>query len=496
MTDERVKKTAGLGARLALIVICLLVSGSPIEAQTDSMYRSFDSFDPSEDDFSESAPPAAPGPASGRLDLPEADAFVSPPPPYDQTPYDQTPYDQAAPAGPPASGSLDLPERNEARPPASGGLDLPDPGAYDYPAATDEYQPPAPAADYSPPPPVYESPAPPVSGAYAPLAPSAPPAPAWSYAAGAGDYSQGDNWLMRPDSPDRSVDVFYLYPGACARAGQGGALCGPGDPGMRQKARELASFQAGVFETVGNLYAPYYSQANSVVFLGLSPQDRLSRLSASVSDSVAAFDYYLKNHNGGRPYILAAHGQGTATLLAGILSHYLKNINPAARGRMVAAYALGYSVNSDFLNDNDHLRFAERRDDVGVIISYNTEAPRQGGASPALLPQSVAINPINWSRSQRPARANQSRGANLSIFGGESMVRDFADARVNLGRGVVECSTVSGDQYLSDHFPGWAYPAGDYAFYYYDLRQNAQDRAEAFMQSRPALAGTGQSVEE
>jgi len=198
---------------------------------------------------------------------------------------------------------------------------------------------------------------------------------------------------------------------------------------------------------------------------------------------MAAFDRYLKHHNKGRPFILAAHGQGSAAMLGGILSDYFR-ANPEVRSRMVAAYVLGYSVTSDYLSMNDHLRFAQRRNDTGVIISYNTEAPGLTASNPTVLPRAVAINPVNWARSEIPAKADHSLGSNLAAFGGEEQVERYADARVLLRRGVVECSTVDPDEYLTDFYPWGAYPGGDYTFYFYDLRANSQERLRAFIGTR------------
>lgn len=294
------------------------------------------------------------------------------------------------------------------------------------------------------------------------------------------DYSSADSWMYLPQNPDREVDVFFLYTGSCERPG----VCSISDPGMRQKAMETTLQQAGVFEPVGNLFVPYYRQLNSGIFLGLKPADRAGRLLVSSSDAAAAFDYYIRNHNQGRPFILAAHGQGSAALLEGILSRYLEN-NLAARKQMVAAYAIGYSVTTNYLSSNPHLRIAERRNDVGVIISYSTEAPGVTSTNPAVLPGAVAINPVNWTRSERRALKENSKGSNLAAFGEDDYKEAFADARVNMGRGVVECSTAELDKYADPDYPHGAFPKGDYAFYYYDLRANAQERIDAFRQSRP-----------
>ncbi len=488
------KTWAMILAGLAMGII-LSGYGAPVvlaqDDDDDLSYGSFNSFDPSEDFIK--SPATKKKPASKKTAAPQNQKTTAPPPAEDDysvaaddgrlAPYGSDAPDAGAPTGghdqPASSGLGRSPEAGVYQEPAS-----PPPMIETYPSAVAETPPPpavAPAIETYPSAVVETPPPPPVVAPAAPVEPfpSAAPVPAALPLSSAVDYSQADNWISRPASADRSVDVFFLYTGACSRAGQGGGVCAVSDPGLRQKAQESVRRQAGAFEPVGNLFAPYYRQVNSTIFLGLDAEDRAGRLAVSAADAAAAFDYYMKNRNQGRPFILAAHGQGSAALLTGILADYFK-AHPEAQRLMVAAYALGYSVTGDYLAANPHLKFAERRNDVGVIISYNTEAPGLTAASPTVLPRAVAINPVNWLRSEVPAKADKSLGADLAVFGGEEHVEHFADARVRLRRGVVECSTAGSGEYGSDLFPKGAYPGGDYAFYYYDLRANAQERADAF----------------
>lgn len=512
-----------IGLAIVLFLTCGWASYGSAQ-ESDISYESFDSFDPS-GDFDKNAPKKSTAPARPARNKPSASGemgkpyqgqgtYEASPPPAVERPapagfdlsepgaYEAAPPSSAPPA---AHSGFDLSEPGayEAAPPTPAprathsGFDLSEPGTYETEPVAGNTPPPAnsgfglsdpneapvyPAAAETTPAPAPPAPAPAPAVKATPVVPAstAPPV-ALSEAV---NYSHPDNWLSLPSSPVRSVDVFFLYTGSCTRVGQGGAVCSTNDPGMRQKAQASLRQQAGVFEPVANIYAPYYRQTNSSIFLGLGAEDRSGRLAVSSADSMAAFDYYLKSHNKRRPFILAAHGQGSAALLSGILSSYLKS-NPEARSRMVAAYALGYSVTSEYLAANDHLHFAQRRNDTGVIISYNTEAPGLTAPSPTLLPRAVAINPVNWARSEIPAKADRSLGANLSAFGGEEQMEKFADARISLRRGVVECSTADQQQYSTDDlFPQGAYPEGDYAFYFYDLRANAQERVDAFMQGR------------
>ena len=73
-------------------------------------------------------------------------------------------------------------------------------------------------------------------------------------------------------------------------------------------------------------------------------------------DVLAAFDYYIKHYNNGRPFILAAHSQGS-NILINLLAGYMKD-HPDVYSRMIAAYVIGYPVTAQYLADNPHLKFA------------------------------------------------------------------------------------------------------------------------------------------
>jgi hypothetical protein len=160
--------------------------------------------------------------------------------------------------------------------------------------------------------------------------------------------------------------------------------------------------------------------------------------------------------------------------------------------RMIAAYVIGYSVTSDYLAKYPYLKFAEGPDDTGVIISYNTEAPTVVGNNPVVLPGAMAINPITWTRDETIATAEENLGSIvlnkdgsvvLNAEGNFELVKKYADARVDKAKGVIICSTVDVNQ-LSPGNAGFGkgvYHSFDYPFYYYDLRANAQNRANRFL---------------
>lgn len=286
------------------------------------------------------------------------------------------------------------------------------------------------------------------------------------------DYSEAQHWLSIPANI-YPVDVFYLYPTAWTSTSSLPEVCTIDDTSMLRKASFAYLRQATAFEGIANIYAPYYRQAN------LTP-DALSIVSGTpTTDATMAFDYYIKHFNNGRPYILAGHSQGS-TILSNLLAGYLKD-NPEVYSRMVAAYVIGYPITKDYLNNNQHLKFATGPDDIGVIISYNTEKPNLTITNPILWGMTgIVINPITWTRDQTLATMEQGLGSFMpdsnEVF---SAVPQCADARVDTLKGVIIANTTYANL-LEPTFHG-IYHGFDYSFYYFNIRQNAINRINHYL---------------
>lgn len=239
--------------------------------------------------------------------------------------------------------------------------------------------------------------------------------------------------------------------------------------------------QATAFEPVGNVYAPYYRQADAIYSLSL-PLEEQDKLIGGIpkEDVFAAFDYYIKHYNNDRPFILAGHSQGSNVMLY-LLSEYMKE-NPEVYDRMIAAYVIGYSVTDEYLSKNPHLKFAEGPDDTGVIISYNTEAPNVEGTNPVVLPGAKVINPISWTLEETLATAEESLGSTLPNKELKFIpVGKYADAQIDKTRGVLICSTADKLSPGNKVVPRGIYHSFDYPFYYFNIRENAANRAKIYL---------------
>ncbi|MHB8770986.1 MAG: DUF3089 domain-containing protein [Syntrophales bacterium] len=301
------------------------------------------------------------------------------------------------------------------------------------------------------------------------------------------DYSQARHWLSIPVAV-KSVDVFYLYPTAWHKVHDSDPnICDIDNPSMLAGSASAFGRSATAFETIANIYAPYYRQADAAYALTLPlPQHDALIAGIPTMDAVAAFDYYIKNFNNGRPFILAGHSQGSNVLI-NLLTGYLKD-HPDVNRRMIAAYVIGYPVTAKVIADNPHLKFAEGPDDTGVIISYNTQAPDVvPGVNPVLSGLiGLVINPVTWTRAETTATTAEGLGSIMPdpvtfIF---SPVPQYADARVDIANGVLICTTADEDGLYAltrQGFPRGVYHSFDYPFYYFNIRANAQNRVNKYI---------------
>jgi hypothetical protein len=301
------------------------------------------------------------------------------------------------------------------------------------------------------------------------------------------DYSKVYHWLSIP-VVSHNVDVFYLYPTAWQKVHDSDPnICDIDNPSMLAGSASAFGRSATAFETFANIYAPYYRQADAAYALTL-PLPEHDALIAGIPtlDAVAAFDYYIKHFNHGRPFILAGHSQGSNVLI-NLLTGYLKD-HPDVYQRMIAAYVIGYPVTAQIIEDNPHLKFAEGPDDTGVIISYNTQASDVDPADNPVLSGLVGlvINPITWTRTETLATTGEGLGSimpNPSTLVFEP-VPQYADARVDIAHGVLICTTADEDLLyeLTQHgFPRGVYHSFDYPFYYFNIRENAQNRINKYL---------------
>jgi hypothetical protein len=248
------------------------------------------------------------------------------------------------------------------------------------------------------------------------------------------DYTASSSWAHQPANIDKPVDVFYVYPTIYAETSPLNMDFTRKD--LQGRIANLLTSQAGVFTPAANLYAPYYRQMS---FAALNPKEDMYQncyFHIGAEDVARAFEEYLHKHNNGRPFILAGHFQGSMVLIDLMQKRFH---DPALQKQLVAAYLIGYSVTDDDLKKYPWLKPAAGRDDLGVIVSYNTKAPNTTG-SPVLLPGAICINTLNWKTDATPADKAMNLGAVFYDNRGK-LIKDvpgYCGATINPQTGALE----------------------------------------------------------
>ena len=303
------------------------------------------------------------------------------------------------------------------------------------------------------------------------------------------DYSGKEHWLTCPENPDKPVDLVFLYPSSC-RDPKAGVICPVDNKSMVRGARQNFAQQATAFGPVANIYAPCWRQVNAEKLSDMSFEEvDQAEWAEPRTDVYAALDYYFENLNQGRPYFLAGHSQGSRLSYI-VLSEYMKE-HPEYYANMIAAYCLGDSLTKEYLKENPHVKAAQRADDLGVVVSWNTEGPaNKGHSSLVVSPGAICINPLNWKTDETPAPAE----LNLGTYRPYLLIPRLkklsvkADAVIDPERGTVIVTEPRLSRYVITAIPGLkkmesvfgpaSYHGCDYSFFYLNIRRNARVRAK------------------
>lgn len=296
------------------------------------------------------------------------------------------------------------------------------------------------------------------------------------------DYSDPANWAYCEQAqPDKRADVFFINPTVYS-----GSKDAPNmniqDAEVRESFKGAVNMEIGIYNDQCRVFAPYYRQAGLYAYRLPEPESR-PYFETAYQDVKASFQYYLKEYNGGRPIVLAGFSQG-----ADMCIRLLKDCfsDEKTNRLLVACYAIGWRITPEEIAQYPHLKFAEGAGDVGVIVSFNSEA--ESVSSSLIVPEgtkTLSINPLNWKTDGAAAAAEENKGACFTDYSGaiRSEIPRLTGAYLDPARGTLKVTDVKPEDYppVLDLFEPGVYHLYDYQFFYRNLEENVKLRVNAYL---------------
>lgn len=301
------------------------------------------------------------------------------------------------------------------------------------------------------------------------------------------NYQNLKNWAAHPlkqdpsdslagycefDEKDPMVDVFFVHPTSYTDKFDGTHWNASVDDAKVNYVTDQRSilYQASVFNSVAKVYAPRYRQAHlGVFFKPLNPNSKKA-LDMAYSDVKDAFEYYLKNLNGGRPIIIASHSQGTV--------HAIRLLQDFFDGKqlyqkLVCAYLVGYKVNkTDFKN----IPFSNDSLSTGCFVTWRTHAYETVSVDVKLEKHNeiLCTNPITWQNNIDCSNLSQHKGALDKDF--DELLKNSLTACVSEKYNILWVKS----NHKSFDFKMKNLHILDYQLFYEDIRHNARTRIGMF----------------
>ena len=302
------------------------------------------------------------------------------------------------------------------------------------------------------------------------------------------DYTIASNWAALPsreDAADRTpiantstlqsaadVDVFFIHPTTLLGGdGWNQALDDEEINGRTDYSTIMG--QASAFNACCRVYAPRYRQATLLSFF--SPQgDGGDALELAYRDVVQAFRFYMDNYNNGRPFILAGHSQG-GFHLDKLLGEEIAGTPLEAK--LVAAYPIGY-----YIDDSNGIPVCQSAEQTGCQATWNTLSL---DASSGGSPDSICVNPLNWSANGLHAGFDKNLGS-VSFERNQGKEDNYPDIEPGVvdaqcRDGALRISAIRSENYGRSFITEGNYHLYDYSFFYMNIRENAVVRSKAYL---------------
>ena len=304
--------------------------------------------------------------------------------------------------------------------------------------------------------------------------------------AAATDYGDPRSWVCcEADKPGTSFDIFYVYPTLYYNPLRRHMEILT-EVHVRERLYNYTTEQTDIIAPRARVFAPAVRQLDytriTLAICSKRGWRNVRALAPGVDDTTAAFRYYLKHFNKGRPFILFGHSQGAMDLY--LMMRKVPELS-VKRG-FVAAYLIGlpYLTANEIAADlaPRGIRPASRSDDLGVVIGWNTQLPKTDNFL-FNARGTYCINPLNWRTDETFAGREKHRGALVydCLEKRARIIKNFTSAQVDTKRGALIVRPPKGKRYDTAGFAGsGVLHIDDIWFFVIDIRDNIELRVKTW----------------
>ena len=300
------------------------------------------------------------------------------------------------------------------------------------------------------------------------------------------DYSDTSNWAALPTKIDSAdavpinsaemdgqstarVDVFYIHPTVNFSARSWNADLANEKLNKRTDEYPIR-MQASAFNGSCKVYAPRYRQATLYSFIEKKTDSGEQALALAYSDVLAAFDYYIRNYNQDRPFIIASHSQGSRHAFK-LLRDRIEN-DPILLDKFICAYAIGFTTDSIYTK----IQACDSSTQTGCLISWNSYKWGSKTDNKLIGVNKYCTNPLSWKRDTSVVSKKNNFGGVDRNF---KFIANATDAKVN--EGILWVHNPKKGKFV--HI-GKNYHISDYNLFYMNIRKNVAARIDSYFENQ------------
>lgn len=267
------------------------------------------------------------------------------------------------------------------------------------------------------------------------------------------------------------VDVFFIHPTSLTDFNDPRTTAPINDAKIQAKTDYSSIlYQASVFNAEANVYAPRYRQAHLRTFYLTDTLAAQKIFDTAYQDIKAAFEYFLQQENNNRPFIIAAHSQGTRHA-AQLMKEYIDG--KPLQNKLIAAYIIGLPVPKTLFNT---IPVCSDPNQTGCVVSWRTYQ-RGTTRDPILAKETtpaIVVNPLSWDTSSTRISRKENRGSVLKNF--KRLKAKVTDAEIHDNILWSIKPRFFGNFLLKTN----NYHIGDINLFYLSIRENVKQRIAAY----------------